>query len=141
MPRKKSRKKYFTIEEASATLPLLRSILRDVTELATELRERHQRLIGLQAGGALDRAHEEEVQTLLADFERSQDRMREYEDELRKLGVELKDHMTGLIDFPSWMEGREVYLCWRLGEGEITHWHELDAGFAGRQKLRQQVLS
>ncbi len=61
--------------------------------------------------------------------------MREYEQELRKLGVELKDYFTGLIDFPCWMDGREVYLCWQLGEPEVAHWHELDAGFAGRQKL------
>ena len=40
-------------------------------------------------------------------------------DELRQLGVELKDYFTGLIDFPCWMDGREVYLCWRLGEPEV----------------------
>ena len=50
-------------------------------------------------------------------------------------GIELKDYFTGLIDFPCRMDGREVYLCWRLGEPEVGHWHELDAGFAGRQKL------
>jgi hypothetical protein len=138
---KRPRKRYFTLEEATATLPLLRSILRDVTELAQELGPRQQRLLKLQASGASGRAHEEELQALLADLERGQDRMREYEDELRKLGVELKDYMTGLVDFPCWMDGREVYLCWRLGEDEIGHWHELDAGFAGRQKLPQQVLS
>ena len=57
------------------------------------------------------------------------------EDELRKLGVELKDHNTGLIDFPCRMGDREVYLCWRLGEPEVGYWHEVNAGFAGRQKL------
>ena len=61
--------------------------------------------------------------------------MHEYEHELQQLGVELKDYFTGLIDFPCWMDGREVYLCWRLGEPEVGHWHELDDGFAGRQKL------
>jgi hypothetical protein len=40
-----------------------------------------------------------------------------------------------LVDFRALMEGREVYLCWLLGEEEVTHWHELDAGFAGRQSL------
>jgi hypothetical protein len=61
--------------------------------------------------------------------------MQEYEQELRRLGVELKDYDTGLIDFPCWMNNRAVYLCWRLGEPEVSHWHELEAGFAGRQKL------
>ena len=55
--------------------------------------------------------------------------------ELKNLGIELKDYDTGLIDFLCWMDGREVYLCWRLGESEVSHWHEIDAGFAGRQRL------
>jgi hypothetical protein len=138
---KRTRKKYFTVDEANATLPLLRAILRDVTALAQDLRDRHQRILRLQSAGKVDRAHDEEVQTMIADFERDQDRMREYEAELQQLGVELKDYLTGLVDFRCWMDGREVYLCWRLGEPDIGHWHELDAGFAGRQKLRQQVLN
>jgi hypothetical protein len=68
-------------------------------------------------------------------MERGQERMRDYEKELRQLGVELKDYFTGLVDFPCLMHGREVYLCWRLGESEVAHWHELEDGFAGRQKL------
>jgi hypothetical protein len=139
MPRQ--RRKYFTVDEANATLPLLRSILRDVTELARVLYERHERIVRMQSAGSLDKAHEEEIQSLIAEFERDQDKMREFEDELRKLGVELKDHRTGLIDFRSWMDGREVYLCWRLGEDEIAHWHELDAGFSGRQKLKQAIMN
>lgn len=56
--------------------------------------------------------------------------------ELAELGVEVKDPDQGLIDFRSDREGREVYLCWKLGEGtRIMYWHELDAGFAGRQRL------
>jgi hypothetical protein len=50
-------------------------------------------------------------------------------------GAELKDINSGLLDFRSQREGREVYLCWRYGEGEIRFWHDLDAGFAGRQPL------
>jgi hypothetical protein len=67
--------------------------------------------------------------------------MHEYEQELKKLHVELKDYFTGLIDFPCWMDEREVLLCWKLAEPEVSHWHELDSGFSGRQKLNQQVLS
>jgi hypothetical protein len=80
-------------------------------------------------------AYGEELQQIRAQVERDQERMREYEGELKSLGVELKDYYTGLIDFPCRMDGREVYLCWRLGEAEVAHWHEIDAGFAGRQKL------
>jgi len=56
--------------------------------------------------------------------------------ELHEMGVELKDHTRGLIDFPSMRGERVVLLCWQLGEGdEIAWWHETDAGFAGRQPL------
>ncbi len=130
-----TRKKYFTLAEANATLPLLRLVLRDVTALAHAMRDRHQRLTRLQEGGGLTPAHREEVQGILAEFERGQEQMRAYEEELAKIHVELKDYFTGLVDFLALRDGREIYLCWKLGEPTVTHWHELDAGFAGRQQL------
>ena len=139
--RPKKKKKHYTLDEANAMLPLLRAILRDVTTLANELRDRYERLVRLQQAKGLDKAHEEEVQQLLAEFERGQERMREYEQELEKLGVELKDYYTGLIDFRHLRDGKEVYLCWRLGEEEVAHWHDLNAGFSGRKKLEENVLN
>jgi hypothetical protein len=135
--RARKAKKHFTAAEANATLPLLRSILRDVTELAGEMSARYERLreIGPQRGRAGD-AHREEVESLQAEFERGREQMQDYARELEQLGVELKDPTTGLVDFRAMMGGREVYLCWRLGEPAVAHWHELDAGFAGRQKLQ-----
>jgi hypothetical protein len=135
---KRSRaKKFYTIDEANATLPLLRRILSDITELAHDLRERNERLSRVQVPtpAAMGEAHREELQEMHAELERAQERMREFEQELKDLNVELKDYFTGLIDFPCWMDGRAVYLCWRLGEPEIAFWHELDSGFAGRKKL------
>jgi hypothetical protein len=133
---KPKRKKFYTVEEANAALPLLRSILRDVTELARDLRDRHERLarVPVTAGSHKD-AYREELEEIQADLERGQEKMHEYEQELKNLNVELKDYYTGLVDFPCWMDDRAVYLCWRLGEPEVAHWHAMDAGFAGRQKL------
>jgi hypothetical protein len=118
-------------------LPLIRAIVRDVTELSRDLKERQDRLARVQhkESGEVADAYREELHQVEAEFTRDQQRMREYVEELRNLGVELKDYFTGLIDFPSRMEGREVYLCWRMGEPEVAHWHELEAGFQGRQKL------
>jgi hypothetical protein len=132
-----TRKKMFTVAEANASLPLVRAIVQDIAELSTSLRERHERLTRVRSNERIKFAesHEEELKSVEQEFERDQERMQEYEQELRKLGVELKDHDSGLIDFPSLMNGHEVYLCWRLGEAEVGHWHELDAGFSGRQKL------
>jgi hypothetical protein len=130
-------KKYFTVAQANASLPLIRAIVQDVTELARALQDRHERLLRVlpPGRGAIGEAHREELLQIQDEQDRDKDRMKEYEEELGKLGVELKDYQTGLIDFPCWMEDREVYLCWRLGEPEVAFWHELDAGFAGRRKL------
>jgi hypothetical protein len=137
---KRPKKKLYSVAEANAMLPLLRVILRDVTALHADLGERYERLHRLQqTEGRLDQAHQEEVQHLIDEFERGQDRMREYLQELEKLDVELKDYATGLIDFRHLHEGREVYLCWRLGEPEVGHWHELNSGFAGRKKLENAL--
>jgi hypothetical protein len=69
------------------------------------------------------------------EVQRQMDRLQEYVDELTEIGVELKDFQTGLIDFVARHQGRDIYLCWKLGEEQITHWHELQAGFAGRQPV------
>jgi hypothetical protein len=128
-------KKYFTAEQANRMLPLVKAIVRDIVELARDLQERQERLARARPPqtGATDYYHEE-AQQMHAEFARDAARLEEYIDELRKLGVELKG-WDGLVDFPGWMDGREVCLCWKLGEEEVGHWHEIDAGFAGRQRL------
>jgi hypothetical protein len=135
------RKRFFTIAEANNMLPLLRSVLRDVTRLAAALQERQQQLHRLHSDSSrsLGRAHYEKVEQIEAEFERDREQMEEYEKELKDLGVELKDYFAGLIDFPAVMDNRQVYLCWRLGEPEVAHWHELDAGFAGRQPILENA--
>ena len=129
-------KKFFTPAQANAMLPLVRRIAADIAGLVGELKERQALLLRLRRRSrGEDAAHREELLQAEADFERGGQQMRDYLAELRQLGVELKDPVTGLLDFPWWRDGREVYLCWRLGETEVGHWHEVDAGFAGRQKL------
>jgi hypothetical protein len=136
MPDSKRRKKFFTISQANAMLPLLRAILRDVTELAHDLNDRRERLQRLQpAHGSVGDASREELEQQVAEFERDRDRLNEFVVELQNLGVELKDPFAGLIDFPCLLDNHEVYLCWRMDEPDVAHWHELDSGFAGRQKL------
>src|SRR4051794_893564 len=118
-------KKYYTVQEANATLPLLRVILRDITNLAGLMRDRHERLVRLQNAGAASSAHAEEIQALEDQLAGDVEQMQAYENELRKLHVELKDYFTGLIDFLCVRDNREVYLCWKLDEPEVAHWHEL----------------
>ena len=136
-------KKYFTLDQANASLPLVRAIVSDIAELARSLRERRDRLGRLQTPPRIriGEVYREELEQARADFERDQERLAEFVRELSELGIELKDFDTGLVDFPCRMDGREVYLCWRLGESEVSHWHELDAGFAERKKIIRRTPS
>jgi hypothetical protein len=137
----KTGKKFFTVAEANNALPLVRAIVQDIATLATELRERHERLSRLRPDKKkrLSEAHDEELRQGKAELERGQAKMEEYVRELAQLGVEVKDYFTGLVDFPSLMHGRPVYLCWRLDEPTVEYWHELEAGFAGRQKVMAEA--
>jgi hypothetical protein len=134
-------KKFFTVTEANATLPLVRAIVGDITAMYRDLRERQERLSRVQATprASPGDAYQEELQQIEAALERDQEKILECEAELSRLGIELKDYRVGLIDFPSLRQGREVYLCWRLGEPDVAYWHELDAGFAGRQKIMEEA--
>ena len=132
-----AKKKYFTVAEANSSLPLARAIVKDIAALAHDLDERGERLSCLKPNERvkLAPAYQEELQQVTAELNRDQERMREYLKELTDLGIELKDFYTGLLDFPCRLEDREVYLCWRLGEPEVSHWHETNAGFAGRREI------
>jgi hypothetical protein len=56
-------------------------------------------------------------------------------EQLEELDIVVRDLERGLIDFPAVIDGREVYLCWLLDEPSVTHWHAIEAGFAGRRPL------
>lgn len=131
-------RKQFTVEQANAALPLVRAIATDLARLSREVIERRERLAMLVAArgerGAKD-LYGEELTQIEEELEKDREQLQEYVEELRQLGVDPKNGPEGLIDFPSMMDGREVYLCWKLGEPEVLFWHDLDAGFRGRQSL------
>jgi hypothetical protein len=123
-------RRYYTVDEANALLPTLRRILAELIEARQHITDAEPELWeilekSVRNGGG------KKAGTFLKDFEIVQQNVRAID----ALGIEIKDINTGLIDFWSKRDGREVYLCWRYGEDEVTHWHEIDAGFAGRQPL------
>ena len=129
--------KLFTVEQANAVLPLVRAITQDLVQLSREVIERRERL-ALLSGGRKSTAKDpdsEELRQIEEELDKDSEQLEVYAEELRELGVEPKSGTEGLVDFPSLMDGRIVLLCWKLGETEVTHWHELNAGFAGRQSL------
>jgi hypothetical protein len=136
-------RKLFTVEQANAALPLVRSITTDLVRLSREVMERRERLALLSAGrnASAKDPYSEELAQIEEELEKDSRQLTEYVEELRALGVEPKSGPEGLIDFPSMMDDRIVFLCWKLGESEVTYWHELDAGFAGRQSLVAGTLA
>ncbi|HEY0378783.1 MAG TPA: DUF2203 domain-containing protein [Pyrinomonadaceae bacterium] len=124
--------KLFSVEEANAMLPSVRGIL-------ARIQRAHSRLVSCQASAK----HAAEGADLggggMADGPRYVSLLFELSaraGELEALGVQLKDYTRGLIDFPSLRDGRVILLCWQLGEGDqIEWWHDVEAGFAGRQPL------
>src|SRR5262245_28418860 len=139
---RKKKQKHFTVESANRTLPLVRSIVADIVAKFRELHDLHGRLEVLQGSrrDALTTAHREEVEEVERDFAKKKDELQVVIDELQGLGVQLKGP-DGLVDFPAMLDGREVYLCWKLGEPEVLFWHELEAGFQGRQQLTAEMTT
>jgi hypothetical protein len=117
----------YTVEEANAELEDLRRSLarirearRSILRTATSIRERAP----ANGGGEEGAEHWEAVRTLRQEVEG-----------LSSRSIILRDADTGLIDFPSRREGRQVYLCWRPDEEKVSHWHDLGSGFGGRKEL------
>ncbi len=135
--------KIFTVEEANARLPLVRVIVSDLMQLAAELSDRRERLSQLSrkpTGGSSD-VYQAEVEQVEQELEKESERLTGYLRELLELGVEPKSAMAGLVDFPAIVDGKLAYLCWKHGEPEVLYWHEIDAGFAGRQSLTADSIT
>lgn len=126
--------RFFTVEQANRMLPLVRRIVEDIVQDYARWREQVGVLEVVAAGRRGD-SPPDEAQKVEQDTQRLASDIEKYVQELRKLGVDFKGFEEGLVDFPSHIDGRPVYLCWKLGEESVEHWHSVDAGFAGRQKL------
>ena len=128
-PPKKCRRTPFTVADANRALPLVRRIVEDLVSQYRELQRLHKRRRIVRAP---DSAAAEALDRKAAE---SAARLNELIDEAHAIGCLLKDWDSGIVDFPALRDGREVYLCWKLGEDSISHWHEKQAGAAGRQPV------
>ena len=129
--------RYFTLEEGNQLVPWLQEMFEELSPLAIQAREvegdlqeltRHSNTNG--GGGAQDLIHQKRQEVELIS--------EQIEEALQKVlqrGIIVRRVEIGLVDFLSWREDREIYLCWVMGEPEISYWHEIDVGLAGRQLL------
>lgn len=121
--------RHYTREEARALLPQIRQWLEQLERLSDQIQKDEDRIEAIRAKGC-DAGGEtvnrwirslSEFRTVLAEF---QDRQ-----------IMIKDIARGLVDFPAVIGGKEVFLCWEKDEDDIEFWHDLDTGYAGRERL------
>lgn len=122
--------RYYTLAEANEMLTVVRPMVEELMEIGRRIRERRPEIWEM-AEKAAGNGGSSILSKLLPDF----DRLYVLLHRLQDIDVEVKDVSIGLVDFRALRDGREVYLCWKYGEGSIQFWHELDAGFAGRQPI------
>ena len=135
--------RYFRIEEAQRLIPQVRDTLQNAISLRRLYAEAELALrntlnwISMSGGALVDRdavsAQRARREECAANYNAAIER-------IHSLGCQIKDLEQGLVDFPTLFEGREVLLCWKLGEERIEWWHGLEDGFAGRKPIDRHFL-
>jgi hypothetical protein len=135
--------RYFTLDEARSQLPVVGRIIREAVqskaryeEAAKSIQDLTQRI--LMMGGIT-------VDTTLAEswknkYDSSAQSLKSAMERIEEAGVLVKDLDIGLVDFPTLFRGEEVYLCWRMDEDDIDHWHGVHEGFAGRRAIDKHFI-
>ena len=122
--------RYFTLPEANQALTIIRPLMDEVQQIRQKILEKQPEAwpaIEKSAGNGGNRA----LSNMVQDFEKFDALIHRLQD----TDVLIKDINIGLLDFPALKDEREVYLCWQYGEDDIAFWHEVEAGFAGRQPI------
>jgi hypothetical protein len=121
---------HFSVEQANALLPRVRLIIESVLAARQRIIEARPEVLPVFEK-AIGNGGSKKAGELIEEFKTIERGIKAIQD----LGIVVKDINTGLIDFPALRGGREVFLCWRYDEPEVAFWHDLQAGFAGRQPL------
>lgn len=122
--------RYFTLHEANSALETIRPLMDEAQAI-------RQKILEVEPGAwsavekSVGNGGNRTLSRVVQDFEKLDALVHRILD----TGALIKDINIGLLDFPALREGREVYLCWQYGEGDIAFWHEVDAGYAGRQSI------
>jgi len=121
---------YFTLQQANEALKTIRPLMDDVQAIRQKILASQPEAwpaIEKSAGNGGNKA----LSSIVSEFEKLDALIHQILD----TGVQIKDVNIGLLDFSALRDGREVYLCWQYGEDDIAYWHEVDAGYAGRQPI------
>jgi hypothetical protein len=132
--------KLFTLAEANRTLPLVKRVVQDIMTVYPQWKDLVAQYELIAAQARPDWGESKEQLNLKLQIDAVAAKINGYLGELEQVGCEFKGFDEGLVDFHGRLDEREILWCWKFGEDRIAHWHELDAGFAGRQPL-PEVLS
>ena len=122
--------RYYTPQEANNLLEIVRPMVAELMQISERIRSRRPEIWAVVEKSAGNGGNPE-LSKLLPDF----DRLDQVLHRLQDMGIEVKDLTIGLIDFPALKDGRVIFLCWKYNEEKIQFWHEVEAGFAGRQEI------
>ncbi len=121
---------YFTLAEANAALEIIKPLMEEVQQIRREILKQQP-----ETWDAIRRSAGNGGNPTLSKMVKTFDRLDELLHGILATGAEVKDINTGLLDFLALRHGQPVYLCWKYGEDKIEYWHEINAGFAGRQPI------
>ena len=122
--------KFFTLQEANQALKIIRPLMDEVQAIREKILANQPEAwpaIEKSAGNGGNQA----LSRMVDDFEKLDGLIHQ----ILETGVQIKDINIGLLDFSAMRNGHEVYLCWKYGEEDIAFWHDIDAGYAGRQSI------
>jgi hypothetical protein len=135
--------RYFTFDQARAAMPAVGRSIREAVaakarceEAEKLIRDLTQRIL-IMGGMAVDTAHTEAWKS---QYDTNASALKTSMERIEEMGVLVKDLDIGLVDFPTLFRGEEVYLCWRMDESSIGHWHGVNEGFAGRKAIDRHFL-
>jgi hypothetical protein len=121
---------YFSLSEANEALTSIRPWMEEIQTIRGEILAHQPEIWSVMEKSAGNGGN-----PTLSRMVKTFDRLDALIHSIQDIGALIKDVNTGLLDFPALKDGHEVYLCWKYGEDEIAFWHEIEAGFAGRQPI------
>ncbi|HXO85355.1 MAG TPA: DUF2203 domain-containing protein [Gemmatimonadales bacterium] len=127
--------KLFTLAEADRTLPLVKRIVQDIMTVYPQWKDLVAQYELVSSKARPEWGESQEQLDLKVQIDHVAVKINGFLGELEQVGCEFKGFDDGLVDFHGRLNDHEILWCWKFGEDRIGHWHELDAGFAGRQPL------
>jgi len=127
--------KFFTLAEANRTLPLVKRIVQDIMSVYPQWKDLVAQYELIAAQARPEWGESQDQIGLKGQVDAVATKINGFLGELEEIGCEFKGFDLGLVDFHGRLNEREILWCWKFGEDRIMHWHELEAGFAGRQPL------